>query len=317
MSPLLTYILKRLLWTLPTLLLVSLVVFLLLRQIPGDPAQLLLGDDATPTELAETRADYKLDQPVARQFIAWLDRAGHADLGNSISTGEAVAPLVLERFQVSATIVLTAVALAFLISVPLGLLCAWKRGSILDTSISALASLLMSVPTFWLGLLLLLLFGVRLGWFSVVGYVPLSDDWRSAFRSLALPIATLTLIEVGVLFRLMRATAIEIVELEYVLGARAKGLGDCRVLFLHVLPNAIAPTFTMVGLVLSNLLGGVAALETVFTIPGLGRLLVDSIFARDYPVVQGCLLFTACVYVIVNLLVDLCYPLFDRRVSAP
>lgn len=317
MPALSTYILRRVFWTIPTLLVVSLVVFMLLRQIPGDPAQLLLGDDATPLELAATRASYALDQPVVQQYLHWLLRVLHADLGNSIATGEAVLPLIFERFQVSAVIVLLAVALAVAIAVPLGLLSAWKQNTLLDTAIGATASLLLSLPTFWLGLVLLLIFGVKLGWVSAVGYVPVGDDWGETLGHLLLPVATLTLVEVGVLVRLTRASAVDVMELEYVTHARAKGLSERTVMFRHVLPNSIAPTLTMVGLILSNLLGGVATLETVFTLPGLGRLLVDSIFSRDYPVVQGCLLFTACGYVVVNLLVDLSYSLLDRRVAAP
>ena len=312
-----SYILRRLLWTPPTLLVVSLLVFFLLRHIPGDPAQILLGDEATPMELVATRASLQLDQPVVAQYLNWLGRVLHADLGNSYATGEAVLPLILDRFQVSAAIVLASVALALIIAVPLGLLSAWKRNTFLDTAIGATSSLLLSLPTFWLGLLLLLVFGVKLGWVSAIGYVPLGDDWKAAIGFLVLPVATLTLIELGVLIRLTRASAVDVLDLEYVAHARAKGLSEQAVIFRHVLPNAIAPTLTMVGLILSNLLGGVAALETVFTLPGLGRLLVDSIFSRDYPVVQGCLLFTACGYVFVNLVVDLSYPLLDRRISAP
>ena len=167
-----------------------------------------------------------------------------------------------------------------------------------------------------MGLQLLHFVGLKLGLVPVVGYVPFSEDWRSALSFLILPTITLALIELGILTRMARASAVEVLRLEYVTHARAKGLSERRVLLRHVLPNAFAPTWTMIGLVLGNLLGGIAVLETVFTLPGLGRLLVDAIFARDYPVVQGCLLFTAVIYVLVNLVVDLCYPLFDPRVSA-
>lgn len=315
MTALPLYIFRRLLWTLPTLLVVSVVVFLLLRQIPGDPMQLLLGDDTTPIELAEARSGHGLDQPVMSQYLHWLSRVLHGDLGSSIATGEAVLPLILERFQVSAVIVLIAVALAVAAAVPLGILSAWKQDTFWDTSIGVVASILLSLPTFWLGLMLLLMFGAKLAWVPVIGYVTLNDDWRAAVPLLVLPIAALALIEMGVLIRLTRASAAEVLSLEYVVHARAKGLSERAVLFHHVLPNAITPTVTMIGLILSNLLGGVAAIETVFTLPGLGRLLVDSIFSRDYPVVQGCLLFTATVYVLINLAIDLIYSLVDHRVT--
>ncbi|HSV53183.1 MAG TPA: ABC transporter permease [Burkholderiaceae bacterium] len=315
-SSLYAYVGRRVLWTLPTLFLVGLLVFALMRLIPGDPALLILGDSATPEQLAGLRAQYGLDHPIHVQFAYWLAQVARGDLGNSITSGEAVLPLLLERFQVSAAIVLVAVALAALLAVPAGLYAAWKQNSVADTMVVAGATFFLSIPSFWLGLLLLLFVGLKLGWVPVVGYVPFAQDWRAAISFLVLPTITLTLIEMGVLTRMARASAIETLRLEYVTHARAKGLSERRVLLRHVLPNAFAPTWTLIGLVLGNLLGGIAVLETVFTLPGLGRLLVDGIFARDYPVVQGCLLFTALIYVVVNLVVDLCYPLFDPRVSA-
>lgn len=316
MNALSKYIGKRLSWTLPTLLLVAVMVFFLVRMIPGDPALLILGDDASAEEIAGLRASLGLDQPVPLQFLYWLGNVIQGDLGHSISNGAPVLPLMLDRFQVSATIVLVAVGLATLIAIPAGLIAAWRQNEHVDVAIVAASTLLMSVPSFWLGLVFLLIFGLNLGWLPVVGFVPLSENPWTAITYVILPIMTLMLIEVGVLTRMMRASAIEILRLEYIMHARAKGLSERKVLLRHVLPNAFAPTWTMIGLVLGGLLGGIAVLETVFTLPGLGRLLVDAIFARDYPVVQGCLLFTAMIYVIVNLIVDLCYPLFDPRVTA-
>ena len=315
-SSIYAYVGRRLLWTLPTLFVVGLLVFTLMRLIPGDPALLILGDSATPEQLAGLRAQYGLDRPIPVQFFYWLAQVVRGDLGNSITSGEAVLPLLLERFQVSAAIVLVAVALATLLAVPAGLYAAWKQNSVADTMVVAGATFFLSIPSFWLGLLLLLFVGLKLGWVPVVGYVPFSQDWRASIGFLVLPVITLAMIELGVLTRMARASAIEVLRLEYVTHARAKGLTERSVLLRHVLPNAFAPTWTLIGLVLGNLLGGIAVLETVFTLPGLGRLLVDGIFARDYPVVQGCLLFTALIYVVVNLVVDLCYPLFDPRVSA-
>lgn len=311
-----TYIGKRLLWTLPTLFLVALIVFFIVRLIPGDPVQVILGDQATEQEIAILKSQYGLDKPIPMQFVLWMGQVLQGDLGNSITNNQPVMSLLLSRFQVSASIVLIAVTLATLIAVPAGLLAAWKQNTTLDVAIVAGATLLMSVPSFWLGLILLLIFGLKLAWLPVYGYVPFSENPVEALRYMILPAATLILIEVGVLTRMARASAMEVLRLEYVTHAKAKGLSNRQVLLKHVLPNAFAPTWTMIGLVLGGLLGGIAVLETVFTLPGLGRLLVDAIFARDYPVVQGCLLFTALIYVIVNLIVDLCYPLFDPRVSA-
>ena len=310
------YIARRVLMTLPTLLLVAVTVFVLMRLIPGDPVLLMLGDSADAGQIAEARQQLGLDQALPLQFAHWLGRVLQGDFGHSISNGQAVLPLILERFQVSASIVLVAVLIAALIAVPAGLIAAWKQNKPLDVAIVGGATLLLSVPSFWLGLLLLLAFGMKLGWLPVVGYVPLTEDFHQGLLYIVLPIVTLALIETGVLTRMSRASAIEVLRLEYVTHARAKGASESRVLLRHVLPNAFAPTLTLIGLVLGHLLGGIAVLETVFTLPGLGRLLVDAIFARDYPVVQGVLLFTALIYVLINLLVDLCYPLFDPRVAA-
>lgn len=310
------YVLRRLALTVPTLLLVAASVFVLIRMIPGDPAQLMLGDTGTPEQVAELRRTMGLEGPVALQFLTWLGQAASGDLGRSVTNGLPVASLVLDRFAVTAVIVLVAVGLATLIAVPLGMVAAWRQDSAADVAIVAVATLMLSIPSFWLGLLLLLFFGLWLKWVPVIGYVPFSEDFGRALQFILLPVVTLILIEVGVLARMARAATIDVLRLEYVAHARAKGLGEFAVLARHVLPNAFAPTLTLIGLVLGNLLGGIAVIETVFTLPGLGRLLVDSIYARDYPVVQGVMLFTAFIYVVVNLLVDLAYPLFDPRVAA-
>ena len=310
------YLLRRLLMTVPTMLIVSVVVFTLMRLIPGDPVALMFGDGGTPEQIEAGRRALGLDRPIAEQFALWLGDVLRGDFGLSITNGQPVLPMVIDRFRVSASVVLVAVALAATIGVAVGMVAAWRQDSALDMAIVGTTTLILAVPTFWMGLLLLLLFGLTLGWLPVVGYVPLSEDPLKALTFLALPIVTLTLHESGVVTRMARASAIEVLRLDYVTHARAKGLTERQVMLRHVLPNALAPTWTLVGLILGNLLGGIAVLETVFTLPGLGRLLVDAVFARDYPVVQGCLLFTAFVYVIVNLLVDLCYPLFDPRVSA-
>ena len=307
---------KRFALSLPTLLLVALLVFVLLRLIPGDPAEVLLGEAADPAARALLHQQLGLDQPLAWQFLLWLGRAAHGDLGNSISTGEPVTHLIGQRFELTAVVVLVAVAAATLIAVCAGLLAAWRRDSALDLAVVIAATVVLAIPSFWLGLLLILLFGLKLGWLPVVGYVPFSEDAGQAALYLVLPILTLTISESGVLMRMMRACALDVLRMDYVTHARAKGLSEAVVLLRHVFPNAFAPTLTLVGLTLGHLLGGIAVIETVFTLPGLGRLMVDSILARDYPVVQGCLLFTGLAYVVVNLLVDLCYPWLDPRVTA-
>ncbi len=310
------FALNRLIMALPTLLIVAVAVFVLIRLIPGDPAQLLLGDLADPVRLAELRARLGLDQSWLVQFGIWGGHALRGDLGVSITTGEPVLHLVWGRFLVSAQIVLVAVFMAALVAVPAGMIAAWRQNRWPDLALVGAATLLVSLPTFWLGLLLLLLFGLKLEWLPVVGYVSVMNDWKSGLLYLIMPILTLFLHEIGVLIRMARASTLEVLRLDYITHARAKGLSEFAVMTRHAFRNAFGPTWTLIGLVLGNLLGGVAVVETVFTIPGLGRLLVDAIFARDYPVIQGCLLFVAVIYVLTNLLIDFCYPFFDPRVLA-
>jgi peptide/nickel transport system permease protein len=310
----LRFALGRLARGIPTLALVAIAVFALVRLLPGDPALLMLGDMADPENLANMRQRLGLDQPLPMQFLIWIGRVFEGDLGHSIASGQAVLPLVLDRFSVTATIVLIAVALAALIAVPAGMFAAWRQDGAADLMLVGTSTLLLSIPSFWLGLLFLLLFGLKLGWLPVVGYVPISEDFGTGLSYILLPVVTLALIEAGALIRMARASTLEVLHLDYITHARAKGLSESAVMLRHAGINAFAPTWTMIGLTLGNLLGGIAVIETVFTLPGLGRLIIDAIFARDYPVVQGCLLFFAVVYVLVNLVIDLFYPLFDPRV---
>ncbi|KAA3509502.1 ABC transporter permease [Agrobacterium rosae] len=310
------FIFNRLLMALPTMVIVAITVFALIRFIPGDPAALMLGDMATPDQIATLRTELGLDLSMPQQFLIWSGNVLTGDFGRSIVNNEAVLPLVVSRFMVSAEIVIIAVILASLIAVPAGVIAAWRQNSITDLALVGTATILLSIPTFWLGLLLLLFFGLKLGWLPVLGYVSISDNLVGGLLYLVLPIMTLVIHEAGVLIRMARASTLEVLRLDYITHARAKGLSESAVLWKHAFKNAFGPTWTMIGLILGNLLGGIAVIETVFTIPGLGRLMVDSIFQRDYPVIQGCLLFVAFSYVVVNLVVDLLYPLFDPRVVA-
>ena len=312
----LRFILNRLLMAVPTVVIVAITVFALVRFIPGDPAALLLGDMAQPDQIAEMRTELGLDKSMPEQFLIWGGNVLTGDFGRSIVNNEPVLELVLSRFVVSAEIVLTAVLLASLIAVPAGVIAAWRQNSLTDLALVGTATVLLSIPTFWLGLLLLLFFGLKLGWLPVLGYVSIGDHVVAGLLYLVLPIMTLVIHEMGVLIRMARASTLEVLRLDYITHARAKGLSEGAVLWKHAFKNAFGPTWTIIGLILGNLLGGIAVIETVFTIPGLGRLMVDSIFQRDYPVIQGCLLIVALSYVVVNLIVDLLYPLFDPRVVA-
>lgn len=300
----------------PTLIMVGVTVFILVRIIPGDPASLMLGDVGDAAALAALRERLGLDRSLPEQFVIWAGLLLQGDMGNSIATGQPVLQTIISRFLISLQVVVPAVILSTLVAVPMGMLAAWRQNKTSDIALVTSATLLMSIPTFWMGMLMLLLFGLKLGWLPIVGYVSFSESVRGAALYLVLPIFTLFLHEVGVILRMARASTLEVLGLDYITHARAKGLPERAVMWRHAFRNAFGPTWTLLGLILGNLLAGVAIIETVFTIPGLGRLLVDAIFARDYPVIQGCLLFIAGIYVLVNLVVDLLYPIFDPRVTA-
>lgn len=308
------YVLRRLMLLLPTLLIVSIVVFSLIHLIPGDPALLIVGDAQNTALLNETRARLGLDQPLLVQFGHWLGNVATLDFGASVITGEPVFDLVLSRFGTTAYIVIIATLLSALVAIPGGIYAAWRQDRAADTAIVTIAILALSIPSFWSAILLILLFGVELGWLPTVGFVSPHEDLATSLLYIILPVIALSLVQLGTVLRMSRATAIDVLRLEYVTYARSKGLGDAAVLARHVFPNAFAPVLTVLGFILGTLLAGAAVIETVFTLPGLGRLLVEGILSRDYPVVQGAVFFIAIVYVLVNLAVDLAYPLLDPRV---
>lgn len=309
-----SYATRRILLAIPTLVVVSLVVFALLRLVPGDPAELLLGDLADPATIAALRAKLGLDLPWPAQYLAWAGALLEGDFGVSITTGEPVLTAMLDRLAVTAQVVLLSFTVAMLLAVPAGLIAAHRQDSLLDLGVVIAVVLCLSVPSFWVGLMLILFFGVKLGWLPTVGWVSPAEDFATGIQYLLLPALALLLVEMGQVARMTRASTIEVLRLDYILHARAKGLPESAVLWRHAFPNAVAPTVTVAGMLLGSLLGGAAVIETVFTLPGLGRLLVDGIYQRDYPVVQGVLMMVALVQVLMNLLVDLLYPLLDPRV---
>ena len=310
----LRYLARRLLMTVPTFLIVATVVFTLMRLVPGDPAAVMVGDLDDPTVLEDVRQQLGLDEPLLTQFGIWIGNVLHGELGTSIMTGEEVLPAMLDRLGVTAQIVLASIVLAILVAIPVGLFAAWRQNRPSDVVTMFLVILAVSVPSFWVGILLILFFGVELNWLPTIGYVSVTENLAQGIRYLILPVIALLLGEMASLARMMRSSTIEVLRLEYIAHARAKGLPESTVLWRHALPNAFAPVLTVLGLMLGHMLGGAVVIETVFTLPGLGRFLVDGIYARDYPVVQGTLLLVAAIYVVTNLVVDLLYPIFDPRV---
>jgi len=307
------YVLRRLAATLPVMGVVAVVVFLLIHLSPGDPAALIAGDLATVDDIAKLRVALGLDQPLWKQFLLWLGRILTGDLGTSIFTQVPVTQLLAQRLEPTLSIAVITMTLAVLASVPLGTLAAYKAGTWIDRAVMVFAVLAFSVPVFLVGYLLIYAFAIQLEWFPVQGYTRVAEGVGPWLRSLALPCTNLALLYMALLTRMTRATVLEVLQEDYIRTARAKGLGVLAVLG-HALRNAAVPIATTVGVGIALLIGGVVVTETVFAIPGVGRLVIDSVQRHDYPVIQSVLLIAAGVYVLINLLIDLSYRLFDPRI---
>jgi len=300
------YLLRRILIALPTLLGVVVLVFLMVRLAPGDPAVLLAGEFATPETLEAIRARYGLDRSLPEQFFIYMGALLRGDLGESARSRRPVLEELKTYFPNTLELALAAILVAVLTGIPLGILAALRPGSGLDLSVMVLALLGVSMPVFWFGLLAILIFSVGLGWFPVAG--------KGTLAHLVLPAVPLGINATALLARMTRGTLLEVLSQDYIRTARAKGLSERVVIYKHALRNALIPVITVVGLEFGTLLSGAVITETIFAWPGLGQLLVGSILARDYPVVQGAVLLVATSFVLINLLVDLLYAAIDPRV---
>lgn len=309
-----TYVLRRLLAVVPVLGFVAVFVFALLQLTPGDPAAVLAGDYATPEQIAAIRTQLGLDRPLLEQFFGWLLRVLSGDLGVSIFSGQAVSHLIAQRVEPTLLLALLTIVIAVASAIPLGALAAYRAGSWLDRMVMGLAVTGYSTPVFVVGYLLVYLFAMQLRWFPTQGYAPLAEGLLPCLRSLCLPAFALAFLYMGLIARVTRAGMLEVLSEDYIRTARAKGLTRPQVLLRHALKNAAVPILTVVGIGIAALLGGVVVTETVFNIPGLGRLAADAISRRDYPIVQGLILLFAATYAAINLLVDLGYLLFDPRI---
>jgi peptide/nickel transport system permease protein len=308
------FFLRRLAATVPVLAFVALFVFFLLRLTPGDPAVLIAGDQATTAQIEIIREQLGLNRPLIDQLVAWAGQIARGDLGRSVFSDMPVTHLIGLRVEPTAMLALVATVLALAIALPLGTIAAAKAGSGFDRAVMAFAMLGFSSPVFVVAFLLVYVFALTLGWFPTQGYVPLSAGLWPCLHSLALPGLALAMLYAALLARITRATLLEVLAEDYVRTAHAKGVRPKRVVIGHALKNAAIPIVTVVGVGIAALLGGVVVTETVFNIPGLGRLTTDAILRRDYPVVQGLILVFSLVYVVVNFLVDLSYALFDPRI---
>ena len=307
------FIVVRLVNSIPVLLIVSLVSFSIMQMVPGDPASIMAGPQATPREVEEMRQALGLNKPFLDQLLIWYGNLLQGDLGRSILLGRSVGQAIGERLGITLALAFFGFAITLAIAVPAGVFAALKQNSWADQLVMTLALAGVSLPNFWLGLMLIVLFSVVLELLPAGGYVPIADGLWPWFASLILPSFSLALLQVGLLARITRSAMLEVLRQDYIRTARAKGLARITVVGKHALKNALVPVITVVGIIFSLLLSGSVVIETVYSLPGLGRLLATSILSRDYPVIQGGLLVTAAMFVFVNLAVDVLYALIDPR----
>jgi peptide/nickel transport system permease protein len=308
------YAVRRVLATIPVMLVVALFVFSLLYIAPGDPAAIIAGDQATPADVERIRESLGLDRPYLVRFGDWLWQILHGDLGTSIFTNLPVTHMIAQRIEPTLSLMVLTIVFSIIIAIPLGVLAAWKHGTWIDRVVMVICVLGFSVPVFVFGYLLAYVFALTLDWLPVQGFTSISDGFWPFLRGLVLPTVALGLIYVALLARITRATMLDVLSQDYVRTARAKGVGQRAVLFVHALKNAAVPIVTVIGNGVALLIGGAVVTESVFAIPGLGRLTVDAILRRDYPIIQGVVLLFSVTYVLVNLVVDLLYTVFDPRI---
>jgi peptide/nickel transport system permease protein len=308
------YLAYRLLSAVPILVIVSLVSFLIIFLVPGDPASEIAGPGATREEVARIRQSLGLDQNVGVQMLNWYRRLLQGDLGQSILLNRSVTAAIIERAPVTLSLAFLALALSVCLALILGIVAAVRQNTWVDQSAMTMALLGLSLPDFWVGLVMIYLFAVLLGWFPTGGYVELSMGVGPWLGSLIMPATALGLAQLGLLARITRATMLEVLRQDYVRTARAKGVPERHVVDKHALANTLIPVVTVIGIIVGILLGGAVVVESVFALPGVGRLIIGAILRRDYPVIQGGLLLTASIYVFVNILVDVLYAWLDPRV---
>ena len=308
------YLVQRSLAAIPVLLIVAVIVFSLIHVTPGDPATLMAGDQALPHQIDRIKEKMGLNDPLYVQLGVYFRHLSQGDLGESVFTKFEVTELIRQRIQPTVSIAIFALAFAIVMGIPLGILAAWKANTWVDRAAMVFAVLGLAIPGFWLGFNMIWLFAVKLGWFPAVGYVPLGDGLVGWLKSITLPSVTVGMISAAIITRMTRSNMLEVLREDYIRTARAKGLREMAVLVRHALKNAALPIVTVIGLSLAGLVSGLVVTETVFAIPGVGRLLVDAVLRRDYPVVQGVILITAGLYVFVNLAVDVVYAYVDPRI---
>lgn len=308
------YFIRRLLAAIPVMLVVALSVFLLLRLAPGDPAAIIAGDMADADQVAKIRVALGLDQPLYTQFAIWINNLLHGDFGTSLISQTSVLTMISHRLEPTISLAIAAIIFTVIVSVPLGVIAAWKQGSWIDNLVMSVSVVGFSVPVFVIGYIVIQIFAIDLHWLPVQGFRSLENGVGEYIRRLILPALALSSVYIALIARMTRASVLEVLKEDYIRTARAKGLSSRIVLFRHALRNAAVPILTVIGTGFALMVSGVVVTETVFNIPGLGRLIVDSVLSRDYPVIQALILLTAGLYVVINLLIDLSYALTDPRI---
>jgi peptide/nickel transport system permease protein len=310
------FLVRRLLLTIPILFLVSVLTFSLIHLIPGDPARVILGQEATPEAYQSLRAELGLDKPIVVQYFTWLGHVLTGNLGISITDRVPVTELISQRLPATVELTIGTFVVALLIAFPAGILAAVRRGTVLDYTSTFVALGGMSIPSFWLAMMAIIYFSVHLGWLPASGYVSIAQNPVQNLMAMILPCLATGLRESAVLMRMLRSSLLEVVNIDFVRTAKAKGLNEVKTILGHVLRNAMIPVVTTSGLMIAGLLGGLVITESIFSIPGFGRLIVESVFKRDYVTVQGAILVSAVLVVGVNLVVDLLYAVIDPRIKA-
>jgi peptide/nickel transport system permease protein len=310
-----TYVLRRLLALIPVALVVATVAFVLMHLAPGDPASVIAGPDATRDDVKRIERQLGLDVPLPVQLARWYGRLVQGDLGQSIFLRKPVTEAILDRVEPTLLLTVSAIVIAIIIGVPAGVIAAHHHNKTTDQVLMVLALVGVSIPNFLLGLLFILFFSVWLGWFPVAGYSPLEYGWFKTARSLVLPAFALGLVQSALIARIARSSMLDVLREQFITAGRAKGLGERAVIYKHAFKNALIPTMTIIGISFAILISGAVVVETVFNIPGLGRLIISAVLRRDYPVIQGVVLCIAGVYMLINLAVDLSYLIVDPRVK--
>ena len=310
-----TYVLRRLIALVPVALVVATVGFVLIHLAPGDPASIIAGPDASGDDVRRIQRQLGLDEPLPVQLVHWYGQLLRGDLGRSIFLRKPVTEAIVDRIEPTLLLTVLATLIAVAIGVPSGVLSARYHNSVTDQTFMVLALVGISVPNFLLGLLFVLCFGVWLGWFPVAGYSPLEYGWLKTLRSLVMPAFALGLVQSALVARIARSSMLDVLREQFIVAGRAKGLGEGMVVYKHAFRNALIPTVTIIGISFAILLSGAVVVETVFNIPGLGRLIISAVLRRDYPVIQGVVLCIAGVSMLVNLVVDLSYLVIDPRVK--